>query len=258
MKMRCWRLLEYSSKNPAMNLAIEEAILRCLMEYGGPNSIRLWQNPSSVIIGYFQNPKSAVNMAACKKMKIRVIRRISGGGAVYHDHGNLNYSIFVERESLENPLKASIKDLEKSYAIFCGGVVEGLKALGIEAYSQNGDIMIRGKKVSGSAQHRLYNVILHHGTLMLNINMEMLGQALEISNPEKFLVNLHEVLPNKISLDKIKKAVTKSFEKTFNIKLEKGTLTSKERRVAKKLYKMKYSQENWNIKSYLYHGGFSL
>jgi lipoate-protein ligase A len=81
---------------------------------------------------------------------------------------------------------------------------------------------------------------------MINVDMETLGLALGISNPEKFLGNLCEFLPNEVSIHEIKKIVEKGFEKTFDMKLEKGSLTSKERFIAKKLYEIKYSQTSWN------------
>ena len=236
-------MLDYGSKDPAMNLAIEEAILRCLLEYDSHNTLHLWQNPPSVITGYFQNPKFEVNIAICKKMGINIVRRISGGGAVYHDYGNLNYSVFIHTSSL----KAHMEDVEKSYSLFCGGVIEGLKTLGIKAYNRKGDIMIGGKKVSGSAQHRLYDTILHHGTLMVDVNLDMLGQTLGVSNPERSLINLCDVLPNKIPLNKIKRAIKVGFEKIFNMKLKKGTLSPKERQIAERLWKVKYSKRSWNM-----------
>lgn len=245
--MQFWRLLDYSSKNSEVNLAVEEAILRCLLEYDGTNTIRFWQNPPSVIIGHFQDTKRVVDLVACEKLRVNVIRRISGGGAVYHDYGNINYSVFVKKESLEANLRAAVEDVEKSYTIFCRGVIEGLETLGIDSYSIKGNIMVKGKKVSGSAQHRLYNVILHHGTLMVDVNMEVLEQILRISNSERSLINLYEVLPNKVPSDMIKDALQNGFEKTFNIKLKRGSLTSNEKHTAKKLYRMKYSQTWWNI-----------
>jgi lipoate-protein ligase A len=98
-------------------------------------------------------------MPACERLGATILRRVSGGGAVYHDHGNLNYSVILHKHSL----KTRLDDVEKSYDLLCGGLIEGLKILGIDAYNQKGDIMICGKKVSGSAQHRLYDAILHHG-----------------------------------------------------------------------------------------------
>ena len=238
-----WRLLDYSSKDPAMNLAIEEAILRCLLEYCSPDTLCLWQNPPSVIIGCFQSPRSEVNIAACKKLGIDVLRRVSGGGAVYHDYGNLNYSLIVHKSSLKAPLE----DVEKSYGLFCSGVIEGLRMLGIYAYNRGGDIMIGGKKFSGSAQHRLYDAILHHGTLMVDVNLDMLGRTLGVSDPQRHLINLHDVLPRRVPLSKIKRAINTGFEKRFNVKLKNGTLTPRERQTAKKLYEIKYSKRYWNI-----------
>jgi len=238
-----WRIIDYSSKDPAMNLAIDEAILRCLLEHHSPNTLRLWQNPPSVIIGCFQNPGSEVNIAACKKLGIDVLRRVSGGGAVYHDYGNLNYSLTVHKSSL----KTHLEDVEKSYDLFCNGVIEGLKMLGIDASNQGGDIIIGGKKVSGSAQHRLYDTILHHGTLMVDVNFDMLGRTLGVSDPGRRLINLNDILPCKISLNKIKRAITKGFEKRFDVRLEKRTLFPRERQIAKRLYEMKYNKRDWNI-----------
>lgn len=242
-KQHSWRMVDYSSKDPAMNLAIDEAILRCLLEYRGPDTLRLWQNPPTVVIGCFQNPRSEVNIVVCKKLGISIARRVSGGGAVYHDYGNLNYTLIIRKSSL----KAHLEDVEKSYDLFCGGVIEGLKMLGIDAYNRKGDIMIGGKKVSGSAQHRLYDSILHHGTLMVDINLDMLGRTLGVSHPERHLINLHDVLPRKLSLNKIKRAINTGFEKRFAMKLKKGHLSTRERQIAKKLYEIKYSKGDWNI-----------
>jgi len=238
-----WRIFDYSSKDPAMNLAIDEAILRCQLEYRSPDTLRLWQNPPTVVIGCFQDPESKVNLAACKKLGIDVLRRVSGGGAVYHDHGNLNYSLIVHKSSL----KAHLADVEKSYDLFCSGVIEGLRMLGIDAYNRKGDIMIGGKKVSGSAQHRLYDAILHHGTLMVDVNLDMLARTLGVSDLERHLINLYDVLPHKVPLSRIKRHIVKGFEKRLNMKLKKGTLTPRERQIAKKLYEIKYSKRDWNI-----------
>ena len=123
-------------------------------------------------------------METCKSLGINVLRRASGGGAVYHDWGNLNYSLIVHKSSLI----ANLEDVEKSYDLFCGGVIEGLRMLGIAAHNRKGDIIIDGKKVSGSAQHRLYNTILHHGTLMVDVNLDLLGRTLGLSEPRKYLI----------------------------------------------------------------------
>lgn len=238
---RHWRSLDYSSKNPAMNLAIEEAILRCRLEGKSPNTLRFWRNPPSIVIGCFQNPWKEVNLAICKKLGTSIFRRASGGGTVYHDYGNLNYSLIVHKSSLET----NLDDIEKSYDIFCSGVIEGLKMLGVNAYNRGNSIMIGERKISGSAQHRLYGVILHHGTLMVNVDLNALEYALNLSNVESNLVNLMTILSENVSLSKIKRAIVKGFEKTLNVKFEKGSLSSGEWQAAKMLYNIKYSTSEY-------------
>jgi len=238
---RHWRSLDYSSKNPAMNLAIEEAILRCRLEGKSPNTLRFWRNPPSIVIGCFQNPWKEVNLAICKKLGTSIFRRASGGGTVYHDYGNLNYSLIVHKSSLET----NLDDIEKSYDIFCSGVIEGLKMLGVNAYNRGTSIMIGERKISGSAQHRLYGVILHHGTLMVNVDLNALEYALNLSNVESNLVNLMTILSENVSLSKIKRAIVKGFEKTLNVKFEKGSLSSGEWQAAKMLYNIKYSTSEY-------------
>ena len=245
MIQHSWRVLDYSSEDPALNLAIDEAILRCLLEDRSPDTLRLWRNPPSVIIGCFQNPECVVDGEACTELGIKVFRRASGGGAVYHDWGNLNYSLILHKSSLT----ADVEDVEKSYDLFCGGVVEGLGMLGVSACNRKGDIVIDGKKVSGSAQHRLYNTILHHGTLMIDIDFDLLGRSLGLSEPREYLVNLHEVFSHEVPSSKIEEAISHGFEKQFHVLIHKGTLTSKEMLTAKKLYKLKYSKEAWNSRN---------
>lgn len=238
---RHWRSLDYSSKNPAMNLAIEEAILRCQLEGKSPNTLRFWRNPPSIVVGCFQNPWKEVNLAICKKLGTGIFRRASGGGTVYHDYGNLNYSLIIQKSSLET----NLDDVEKSYDIFCSGVIEGLKMLGVNAYNRGNSIMIGERKFSGSAQHRLYNVILHHGTLMVNVDLQALEHALNLSNVERQLVNLTTTFSENVSLSKIKRAIVRGFEKTLNVKFEKGSLTPEEWRVARMLYNVKYGTSGY-------------
>jgi lipoate-protein ligase A len=105
--------------------------------------------------------------------------------------------------------------------------------------------MIGERKVSGSAQHRLYDVILHHGTLMVNVDLNALEHVLNLSNVESRLVNLMTTLSENVSLSKIKRAIVKGFEKTLNVKFEKGSLSSEEWQVAKMLYNIKYSTSEY-------------
>jgi lipoate-protein ligase A len=234
-------MIDYSSKDPAMNLAIEEAILRSVLENQGPNTLRLWQNPPAVVIGHFQDPNSVASIVDCEKLGIRIFRRVSGGGAVYHDYGNVNYSIIVRKPSLT----VCVENVERSYSFFCGGIIEGLGMLGVQARNNCGNIVVDGKKISGSAQHRLYDAILHHGTLMVNVDFGTLGRALKIQNPHAALVNLSELLKD-ITMEKTKNAIRKGCKKRCRVNLKKGSLTPNEMRVANSLYQVKYNNRDWN------------
>src|SRR5947199_6334129 len=98
--LETWRLVDHEYRdNPSMNLAVEEAIPRMVGEGKAPSTVRFWHNSNTIVIGCFQSAKLEVNMQACKETGTEIVRRFTGGGAVYHDSGNLNYAI--------------------SYAVFC-------------------------------------------------------------------------------------------------------------------------------------------
>ena len=237
-----WRMIDYSSKDPAMNLAIDEAILRSVLEQRSPNTLRLWRNPSTVVIGHFQEPESVTSFADCRTLKVRIVRRGSGGGAVYHDYGNLNYSVIVHKSLLN----ANVENVEESYNFFCAGIIEGLKDLGVQAFNCGGNIMVEGKKISGSAQHRLYDGILHHGTLMVNVDLQTLGRTLRIPDPDNTLMNLSEILRDRIPVNRIKKAVKIGYEKAFDATFRLEKLSLYEERMARRLHQLKYNTKDWN------------
>jgi len=238
-----WRLIEYSHKDPAFNLAIEEAMLRYHLEENGPCTIRLWMNPPSVILGRFQGIDGNVNLKYCVDNGIKVLRRVSGGGAVYHDYGNLNYTLIIPN----NLFNGVLKDVKASYHFLCSGVIVALRSLGVKAVEVNGNITINGKKISGSAQYRLYHSILHHGTLMIKVNINQLGKALNIKNPKKYLTNLSEHLPYNVSLSEISDAIVRAYESVFGTKFSLTKLSTWEVKEAIRLYKIKYSKTSWNI-----------
>jgi lipoate-protein ligase A len=104
---------------------------------------------------------------------------------------------------------------------------------------------VEGKKISGSAQHRLYDAILHHGTLMVDVDFSTLGRALKIQNPNAILVNLSEILES-ITLEETKNAIRKGYKKTCRMSLKNGSLTRNEIRTATSLCQTKYNDRKWN------------
>ncbi len=190
--------LETGSTDPAYNLAFEEYV-QTHRRTG--NYLILWQNYNAVIIGRNQNAEEEINSSFVKAHSIKVIRRNTGGGAVYHDMGNLNYSFITDAGDIA----------ERSAQAFTAPVVAALKALGMDAEaSGRNDILISGRKVSGTAQHIIRGRILHHGTLLFESNPEMIAGALN-PDPTKFqsksvksvrsrVGNIRELLPSDMSL----------------------------------------------------------
>ena len=160
--------IENTCTDPAFNLALEEYVFR-QMDPGEP-VLLLWQNEPSVIIGRFQNTAEEIDADFISRRQIHVVRRGTGGGAVYHDLGNLNYSFIVP-------------DVESKidFGTFTIPVVKALVSLGVDA-EQTGrnDILAGGRKFSGNAQQFSDGRMLHHGTLMFDVCMEDVACALRV------------------------------------------------------------------------------
>ena len=164
--------LETGSQDPAYNLAFEEYVLTHRME---GDYLILWQNDNTVVVGQNQNAAAEINRAFVDAHHVHVVRRTTGGGAVYHDLGNLNYSFITDEDG--DALR-----LER----FTAPVVDALRALGLQAEaSGRNDILVEGRKVSGTAQRVYKTRILHHGTLLFDSNPEMVAGALNV-DPEKY------------------------------------------------------------------------
>lgn len=165
--------LETGSLSPFYNLAFEEYVLshRTQGDY-----LLLWQNDNTIVIGQNQNAEAEINRSFVEAHQIRVVRRSTGGGAVYHDLGNLNYSFITDLGDAE----------QLTMARFTKPIVEALRGLGLDAEaSGRNDILVSGRKISGTAQRVKQGRILHHGTLLFDANPGMVAGALNV-DPTKF------------------------------------------------------------------------
>ena len=207
--------LETGSNDPAWNLAFEEVVLESRRD--DPYLI-LWQNDNTIVVGQNQNTEEEINRDFVEEHGIHVVRRMTGGGAVYHDMGNLNYSFIDDAEELQ----------DISYERFTNAVVSALKDLGLDACaSGRNDILVNGYKVSGTAQRLCGGRILYHGTLLFDSRPEMIAGALD-ADPLKFtskskksvrtrVGNIRSFLKNDMGINEFKEYLLKYFESSCSI-----------------------------------------
>lgn len=201
------------SLDPAFNLALEQHLFETLTPEM-PGWFLLWHNGPSIIVGRHQNTLQEVNQELVQRFDLPVVRRMTGGGAVYHDAGNLNFSFLQPRDASSSA--SANKPLD--FAFFLNPIVSTLADLGIRAeFSSRNDLTVEGRKVSGSAQLRRPQGVLHHGTLMVDLDLDMLGAVLT-GAPDKYLskgiaslrsrvVNLSEFFPGDDAMELIKNAL---------------------------------------------------
>ena len=206
--MKDFLYFETGSVDPAYNLAAEEYLFERLS--GEEPCLMLWQNDRTIVVGKHQNTAEEINAAYVRDRDIRVVRRLSGGGAVYHDLGNLNYTLITKAPPSGQ--------LDLSY--FCHPVIETLASFGVRAeVSGRNDMTLDGKKFSGNSQYIRDGRLLHHGTLMFDSDLTVLGQALKVSR-DKYeskglksvrsrVTNLRDYLPEEVTLSVFKEALAR-------------------------------------------------
>ena len=172
-----WRVIPLKILPAAENMAVDEAIADTVKDGISPPTIRFYSwKPSAVTIGCFQCLHDEVNVAGCEEKGIDIVRRHTGGGAVYHDYsGEITYSVLAPERYFDS-------DIKKSYRDICGWIVDGLAIAGIKAeFRPINDIVVNHKKISGSAQTRRKGVLTQHGTILLNVDRETMFSVLKPS-----------------------------------------------------------------------------
>jgi lipoate-protein ligase A len=234
-----------------------------------PPTFRLYRwKPSAISIGAFQSLRTdnnldfcflqsirtEVDLEFCKAHGIDVVRRLTGGSAVYHDsEGEITYSLAVPKGHRLAP-----PDIEESYKIICQGVVSGLKRLGINAAIKHvNDIHAGGKKISGSAQTRTHNCVLQHGSVMLGLDMPTVFSVLRLGaagtlvkvtrEVQGRMTSVRELLGRQAEFSELRDALVAGFSEALNVNLVSGDLSRNERNRAAELVASKYGTEAWNF-----------
>ena len=238
--------IETHSTDPTWNLAFEEYCLRELVQF--ERILLLWQNDNAIIIGRYQNAESEINLEAARSLDTKIVRRPSGGGAVYHDLGNLNYTFIYPIDGL-NRLDISV---------YAGPMVKALNQIGVPAEIKGrNDLLLEGKKISGTAQRIQKGRLMHHGTLLYDSDLDSLESVLQVDKAKvaskgiasirSRVTNIKDYLPEGRFKDV--KAFWQALLDAFDEEepLTRFELTPEMLVEVEKLQKEKYQSWDWNF-----------
>ena len=234
--------IEVSTTDPAFNLALEEYVFEKMsreQEY-----FLTWRNDNAIIVGRHQNTAAEINEDFVKEKNIQVVRRLSGGGAVYHDLGNLNFTFIVDAQPGQKV------DLQK----FCQPIADTLCALGANAtVDGRNDILIDGMKVSGNAQYVRQGRVMHHGTILFDSDMSVLGQALRpdpakaqakgVKSVRRRVTNVQPCLDRDMTLEEFREVLSNSLMKDG---FEHYELTDQDIASIEEIRTRRYATREWN------------
>lgn len=259
-ELDAWRLLKLEAHGAFTNMAIDEAILDAKIEGLIPDTLRFYRwKPSAVSVGKFQIVENEVQLENCTERGVDVVRRITGGGAVYHDaDGEITYSVVASKEGLK------ANDIAEVYARIYSGLTEALDVLGVAADFNEGsakacpNLTVNDRKISGSAQCHKRGVVLQHGTILANVNLEEMFTYLRVpwandcmqvvGVARHRITSLRNELGKNVSSEEMNQALTEGFQKALSIELVNGELTSHERELAETLCRQKYATDDWNLR----------
>jgi lipoate-protein ligase A len=242
-----------------MNMAMDEAILRARIRNLTPNTLRFYRwRPSAVSIGRYQDMQKEAQMDNCRKHGVDVVRRITGGGAVYHDaEDEITYSLIARKDEL------GTQDITGVYRKIYNGLAEAVGILGGDADFNQGtakmcpNLTVNGKKISGSAQAHKSGVVLQHGTILLRANLERMftflqvpwaattAQVMDIAR--KRITSLCTELGRHVAVTEANDAMVKGFEKALKTKLAPSKLSAVELQLSENLHRQKYVTDGWNL-----------
>ena len=229
--------------DPYFNMAVEEFLFNKFND----NIFMLWRNDNAIIVGKHQNTLSEINLEKVKEYNVKVIRRLSGGGAVFHDLGNLNFTFIMNQNGEE------IVNFKK----FTQPIIDVLNDLGVPAkFEGRNDLTINGKKFSGNAVHVSKNRMLQHGTILFASEIKNLNDVLKV-NPLKYkdkavksvkarVTNVSEHLKEKITLNELIQLIFKRIKQIYPDS-KNYEFTDKDINEINKLVVNKYSTWDWNF-----------
>jgi lipoate---protein ligase len=246
------RFIDSGAAPGALNMGIDEAVMGSVSSGESPPTLRFYRwSPPCVTVGYFQSLEAEVDLEACRSAGVDAVRRLTGGGAVFHD-AELTYSLIL-------PLAHELArgDILETYRTICAGLVRGLSLLGVESsFAPINDIAAGDRKISGNAQTRRQGCLLQHGTILLDLETERMFSLLKvpaekmrgrlIEEVKSRVTSLRGLLGRELSYEEAARALRRGCAEAWGAELEAGGLKSAELARAGELAATRFSSAEWN------------
>lgn len=254
--MKTWRFLPLEVNNGYWNMALDEAILRMVIEGKSPNTLRFYKwKPSTASIGRNQSLSNEINLEFAEKSGFTIVRRITGGGAVFHDeYREITYSIVCPIKFLVN---LGANKVIEQFEIITQGIIKGLNIFGLKTEKDIihcPALLLDGKKFSGNAQVRKKGFILQHGTILLDLDPELMysilkapenvGESRMVRSVRAKCIGIKNNILN-FQEGNLIISLKKGFESALGITLEDGFISEGENDLANRLAIEKYSNLSW-------------
>lgn len=245
MLRKRWRVLRYEKASAAFNMALDDAIAEAVaFRVAGPTMRFYGWEPPAVSIGRFQKLEEVVDLEGCQRLGVDVVRRNSGGGAVFHDR-EITYSVICPEDMMP-------ADINEAYREIGGWIVNALKLIGIEGtFEPINDVTVNGKKISGSAQSRRKGIFVQHGTLIYDLDRVKMFSVLKVpkdkldarslTDPTERVTSVRE--QRKVPWEYAAAAMANAF--IMNREWYSGDLTADELARADVIAKLRYSNKEW-------------
>lgn len=249
-----FRLVKTGFNSAFYNMGLDQALSESVREGGDPVLRFYGWSPTAISIGYFQKIEEEVDLEKCKNLGIDTVRRITGGGAVFHDK-ELTYSFIL-------PVDCGLvrKPILESYEDICQGIIEGGKSLDLDIqFVPLNDLILGGKKISGNAQTRRGGVILQHGTILLDVDVEKMFSLLLIRDEKirdkmiavisERVTSLSNVLGREFRFEEAEDVFVNGFERAFSgVEFYESEVSEEEHEKALKYAEETYGSDEWRFR----------
>jgi lipoate-protein ligase A len=265
-----WRLLPFRKSDAAENMAVDEALFRESIRKRVPPTLRFygWLKPT-VSVGYFQDVRREIDIEACRRLGIGLLRRPTGGKAVLHDR-EVTYAVIAGADQPHFP-----PDILRTYRVISGCIARGLLAVGVRAelkaegrmsgeeslrtacfsVPSRYELLVNGRKLCGSSQMRSHGAFLQHGALLMGFDpLKTCAVMLPHREPERqaawlkgSVTTIEELTEGSVDERRLCDALKDGFEQGLGIRLVEGGLTPEEERLKVVLMTEKYGSDNWNM-----------